>query len=146
MWVPAAVAACLAFAFGLRVLVPVAVDTSWMVPTVPAPPPAAAPLPDEPEQARVVKPTNRAKQAPRRRLAKTPPLPPQHDFIRIPYTPSLTPYDGGRVVRVNLPGASVRSAGIPVLSDRVQADLILGDDGVARAIRFVSSSGLNFRR
>lgn len=68
------------------------------------------------------------------------------DFIEIPYAPPLADYEGGSVVRVNIPGASIRSLGLPVMSDHVQADVFFGDDGVARAIRVVSNSGLNYRR
>jgi hypothetical protein len=42
-----------------------------------------------------------------------------------------------------MPGSSIRSLGFAVMTDRVQADVLLGSDGVARAIRLVSSSGLN---
>jgi hypothetical protein len=86
---------------------------------------------------------------PRPRIRRLPAQRPQQqvqEFIEIPYTPALADYDSGRVVRVNMPGASVRSLGLPVMSDRVEADLFVGDDGVARAIRLVSSSGLNSRR
>jgi hypothetical protein len=65
------------------------------------------------------------------------------EFFRIPYAPSFDAYDSGQVVRMSMPGASVRRLGLPVTVDRVQADVLLGDDGVARAIRLVSNSGLN---
>ena len=68
------------------------------------------------------------------------------EFIEIPYAPDFSAADGGQVVRVNLRGASVRRLGFPVLTDRVQADVLLGHDGVARAIRVVSDSGLNSNR
>jgi hypothetical protein len=31
--------------------------------------------------------------------------------------------------------------GVPVMMDRVQADLVVGNDGMARAIRVVSTQG-----
>ena len=77
------------------------------------------------------------------KLASTPTRVPQREFIRLPYAPEFDPYEGGQVVRVSMPGASVRNLGLPVMVDRVQADVLLGDDGVARAIRLVSNSGLN---
>jgi hypothetical protein len=147
LWVPAALAATLALAFWLRSPAPPALA-----------PPAQAPRPIAQQQEQPVvrkvevvapKPGSgrkaSARRAPVRRLAAKPPTPPQ-EFIEIPYAPALTDYDSGRVVRVNMPGASVRSLGLPVMSDRVQADVFLGDDGIARAIRVVSNSGLNSRR
>jgi len=97
-----------------------------------------------------IKPKPRVRTLPTRRIAQAPPpqqLPPSQqsidEFVQIPYTPALAEYESGRVVRVNMPGASVRSLGLPVMSDRIQADLFVGDDGIARAIRVVSNVGLN---
>ena len=46
-----------------------------------------------------------------------------------------------QVVRVRLPRSAMRSVGLPVNEDRwmeqVPADVLLGQDGVARAVRFV---------
>ncbi len=67
-------------------------------------------------------------------------------FVEIPYAPPFSAYDEGQVVRVNMPGSSVRRLGLPVSVDRVQADVLLGNDGIARAIRLVSNSGLNSGR
>lgn len=62
-------------------------------------------------------------------------------FLPVPYAPALTPEDRGHVVRVKLPAASMRTFGLPVAEDRtferVKADVLLGEDGIARAIRFV---------
>ncbi len=47
----------------------------------------------------------------------------------------------GRVVRVSMPRASLLRVGLPVNMDRmddaVQADLVLSEEGIARAVRFV---------
>lgn len=47
----------------------------------------------------------------------------------------------GRVVRVSMPRASLLRVGLPVNMDRmddaVQADLVLNEEGIARAVRFV---------
>ena len=47
----------------------------------------------------------------------------------------------GRVVRVSMPRASLFRVGLPVNMDRmddaVQADLVLNEEGIARAVRFV---------
>ena len=52
-----------------------------------------------------------------------------------------TPLDGGRLVRVRLPRSAMGVFGLPVDPgrdpERVQADVVLSDDGLLRAIRFV---------
>ena len=49
--------------------------------------------------------------------------------------------DSGRVVRVQLPRSALARFGLPVNAERagepVKADVLLGEDGTARAIRFV---------
>ncbi len=49
--------------------------------------------------------------------------------------------DAGQVVRVELPRSALSSIGLPVSADRagerIKADVLVGDDGLARAIRFV---------
>jgi hypothetical protein len=82
--------------------------------------------------------------APRRREVMT-------DFFAIPYAPAMTQADYGQVIRVNVPATSMRTFGLPVsedrMFDRVQADVLMGEDGIARAIRFVRQQnlGLNYR-
>jgi hypothetical protein len=53
----------------------------------------------------------------------------------------LNPQDGGELVRVELSRSAMLSLGLPVNMDRfgqsVKADVLLGPDGFARAIRFV---------
>jgi hypothetical protein len=50
-------------------------------------------------------------------------------------------FERGELVRVDLPAAALRTVGLPVaeghLADRVQADVLLGEEGLPRAIRFV---------
>jgi hypothetical protein len=47
----------------------------------------------------------------------------------------------GILVRVTVPPSTLRIAGIPVLDSQmngsVEADVLIGEDGMARAIRFV---------
>lgn len=49
--------------------------------------------------------------------------------------------DAGQVVRVELPRSALASIGLPVSADRaserIKADVLVGEDGLARAIRFV---------
>ncbi len=62
-------------------------------------------------------------------------------FFALPYAAPLSPEDGGQVVRVTLPRSAMSSVGLPVNEDRwydrVPADVVLGQDGIARAVRFV---------
>ena len=63
------------------------------------------------------------------------------DFLPLSYSSSLSQLDEGQVVRVELPRSALQSFGLPVnaenANERVKADVLLGHDGVARAIRFV---------
>jgi hypothetical protein len=49
--------------------------------------------------------------------------------------------DGGQVVRIELPRSALERFGLPMnverANERVKADVLLGEDGMARAIRFV---------
>ncbi len=52
------------------------------------------------------------------------------------------PFERGLLVRMTVPASAMRTVGLPVgddhLSDLVQADVLVGQDDLARAIRFVS--------
>lgn len=76
--------------------------------------------------------------------ASTPSLADQEvatDFMPIGYLNSASLQDGGSVVRVELPRSTIISMGFAVNMDRygerVKADVLMGADGLARAIRFV---------
>jgi len=62
------------------------------------------------------------------------------DFIPVAYGEPFRPEDGGRIVRVRMPRATLTSFGLPVnqdrLAERIQADVLLGEDNLVRAIRF----------
>jgi hypothetical protein len=68
-------------------------------------------------------------------------------FVPIPYVTPLAPYERADVVRVNLPVTALVAAGVPVStaapSLTMQADVIVGQDGRAHAIRLVSTAGVN---
>jgi len=53
----------------------------------------------------------------------------------------MAPLESGKVVRVEVPASTLISFGLPVTAESinrsVQADLLLGQDGLARAIRFL---------
>lgn len=63
------------------------------------------------------------------------------DFMPLGYLNAATLQDGGQIVRVELPRSALVNFGLPVNMDRynekVKADVLLGVDGMAHAIRFV---------
>ncbi|MGE0132827.1 MAG: anti-sigma factor [Blastocatellales bacterium] len=63
------------------------------------------------------------------------------DYIPLTYLADATAVESGIVVRVELSRSALIAMGLPVNVDRtdsrVKADVVLGDDGVARAVRFV---------
>ena len=63
------------------------------------------------------------------------------DFMPLGYLNASTLQDGGQIVRVELPRSALVNFGLPVNMDRyherVKADVVLGVDGLAHAIRFV---------
>lgn len=62
-------------------------------------------------------------------------------FIALAEEGELAPLESGQVLRVELPASTLISMGLPILAEDVSkpvlADLLLGQDGLARAIRFV---------
>jgi hypothetical protein len=63
------------------------------------------------------------------------------DFITVAGTDPAEPVDSPILVRVRLPRAALVKFGLPMNEERssefVKADVVLGNDGLARAIRFV---------
>jgi hypothetical protein len=63
------------------------------------------------------------------------------DFMPLTYGAAMSPNEGGQLVRVELPRSALATLGLPInvdnASERVKADVLLGHDGLARAIRFV---------
>jgi len=64
--------------------------------------------------------------------------------VMTPFFPLLDappPVDRGELLRVNVPASTMRAVGLPVaddrLADRVQADVLVSEEGLATAIRFV---------
>jgi hypothetical protein len=66
-------------------------------------------------------------------------------FLPLPGAEQLVPADDVNVVHVELPRSAMMQVGIEVNPDRagetVRADVMVGSDGVARAVRFVDSAG-----
>lgn len=63
------------------------------------------------------------------------------EFIPLSYSSGMSIQDGGQIVRVELPRSALVRFGLPVnvdrLNEKVKADVWLGVDGLAHAIRFV---------
>jgi hypothetical protein len=63
------------------------------------------------------------------------------DFLPLIYDPSDQAMESGQVIRVQIPRTALASFGLPInperANDTVKADLLLADDGSARAIRFI---------
>ena len=68
------------------------------------------------------------------------------EFMPLGYLNPATLQDGGQIVRVELPRSALANFGLPVNMDRynekVKADVLLGVDGTAHAIRFVQEKRL----
>jgi ferric-dicitrate binding protein FerR (iron transport regulator) len=64
----------------------------------------------------------------------------QTEFIPIAHGQPFRLEEGGRIVRVRMPRTALASFGLPVnqerLSEGIQADVLLGEDNLVRAIRF----------
>lgn len=70
--------------------------------------------------------------------------PPQAHEVVTDFFPLMNPapsFERGEMLRVQLPAAAMRTVGLPVreehLGDLVQADVLVGEEGMPRAIRFV---------
>jgi hypothetical protein len=62
-------------------------------------------------------------------------------FMRLPNAEEFAPNEATNLVRVELPRSSMIALGFSVPEEResetVEADVVLGADGVARAVRFL---------
>ena len=62
------------------------------------------------------------------------------DFF--PLLDAAPPFESGELIRVTVPASTMRRVGLPVNEDRaddpILADVLIGQEGLARAIRFVS--------
>jgi hypothetical protein len=132
LWSISAVAA---IAAGLSVVI-------WMRPAPPKPLPLvarvsvpASPRPTEPVDLSAP-PKSRA---PRHAHAR--PAVAALSFYELPSASELPPVEDGMVVRVQLPISSLRLMGLSVSeensAERIQADVLVGQDGLARGVRFV---------
>lgn len=72
------------------------------------------------------------------------------DFYSLVPASGYAPMEGGQLVRLQVPRASLASLGVPIPvgnpNGSVTADLVMGYDGVAHAIRFVQPNMTDERR
>jgi hypothetical protein len=65
-------------------------------------------------------------------------------FLPLPEAAGLPPLESGRIVRVQVPVASLPAFGLEITPDAartpVEADVLVGQDGQPRAIRLVSAN------
>ena len=65
------------------------------------------------------------------------------EFVAIPYAMPIGPNERADLVRVNVPVAALEQWGLKVSvfnpGQRVNADVVIGEDGLARAVRLVSN-------
>ena len=68
-------------------------------------------------------------------------------FVSVGYGSALDLQDGGQLVRVDLPRSALSRFGLPMNMDRaderITADVLIGTDGLARAIRFVEVKAID---
>jgi hypothetical protein len=139
-----AAALIVAAVLGLRHSPEQAVQTMTKPPEVRVTPPVVpvgAPAVREISKPRVRTAKVSERKASRRSTAE--PAAPQREvmteFIPIVYDPE--PIDRGQIVRIRLPLAALASFGLPVneehAEETIRADVVLGEDGLARAVRFV---------
>lgn len=78
----------------------------------------------------------------KRRVQKVQQAPQEIATEFFPLMDTPPPFERGQLVRMVVPASTMRDAGLPVpperWNDRVQADVLVGEEGMARAIRFVS--------
>lgn len=110
-------------------------------PSAPAVPvmPAIASLPSPAIDFTLAHSAKRVRPTPsRREVAVTP-----SGFVALPWTAGLPAFESGEIVRMEVSVASLPVYGIDISSgaDRpVEADILIGQDGLARAIRLVTNT------
>jgi hypothetical protein len=145
-WVPAAAAIVLVgwVAFVWWMNQPLVTDDHWAVPPRAAEkaPPASAvdPTTTQPSAAEVTThPPSPGRKSPKKANVVTP-----SGFVDLPWTAGLPAFESGEIVRMEVPVSSLPTYGIDISSGAgkgpVEADVLIGQDGFARAIRLVTTT------
>jgi hypothetical protein len=128
-----AAAACVAVVAGYRMYGPDIALIQAPLAHIAAPPLAAAARPVAPAPPMRLARAHRRLRKPAEEIATR--------FYTLPGAEGLPAPDAEAVVRVEVPRATLRLVGFPMNEDRrseyVRADVVFGQDGMARAIRFV---------
>jgi hypothetical protein len=153
-WAFAAAAVTLAVVIGWQARQPAAPNTATrqaspsVAPTATQVAAEITPAPINREVERVVKPTQIASKIKATKAAPNKPARQMADdtnaeiateFLPLTYTANWDD-QRGQIVRMEMPRSVLATMGVPttnVTGDRVKADVMLGDDGVALAIRFI---------
>ena len=107
--------------------------------------PAVLPVPESARPFREAEPTPKVTRASHKlaRKASAAELPQPHEVVT-DFFPLMNPapsFGRGQMLRVQLRAAAMQTVGLPVreehLDDLVQADVLVGEEGMPRAIRFV---------
>lgn len=104
--------------------------------------PPRSPAEVSPSRSERVQPkSNMPPKQPRRIIARQP-VPREVDTEFFPLVGAAPPFERGQLWRLEVPASTMRTVGLPVreehLADRIQADVLVGEEGMIRAIRFVS--------
>jgi hypothetical protein len=158
-WFGALATAALVIFIVWRLAAPVSIQAPPQVAI--APPQVSVPTPEPPEvqPAPAVKsPEVTASSGPEKKPAPVPRRPAvpnqtpidavtasatDREFIALPYAPPLAATDRGHVVRVRMQRQALRQLGLPMneerMFERIPADVLLGEDGIPRAIRILNA-------
>jgi hypothetical protein len=106
--------------------------------------PAVLPVPESARPIREAEPTPKVARVSHKLARKAAAQPPQPHEVVTDFFPLMNPapsFGRGQMLRVQLPAAAMQTVGLPVreehLDDLVQADVLVGEEGMPRAIRFV---------
>jgi hypothetical protein len=90
-------------------------------------------------------PAGRPRTAGRHLRTVAPPIVRPVGFVELPGAAGLPDFESGQIIRMEIPLTSLPNYGIEILPDAqgtpVEADLLVGQDGQARAIRLVNEAG-----
>jgi hypothetical protein len=146
-WVPAAAAIVLVAGalFVWRENQPLVTHDHWAVPprTAEKSPPAPADVPTV-ERPPAVEVRATHSPSPNRNPPKQINVVTPSGFVDLPWTAGLPAFESGEIVRMDVPVASLPTYGIDISSGAgrgpVEADVLIGQDGFARAIRLVTTT------
>src|SRR5262249_35663921 len=107
----------------------------------PPPPLPSAPMAKTPDPLPIPAVARAVKHTPKPHVTARPQEEVTTQFLPLDDTLHLAPLENGQVLRVQVPRAPLVRFGLPVnqerMMERIPADVVFGQDGIARAIRFV---------